>query len=446
MNPKLQNRMIKKLLDFCNDLFPYGKVNDFEEDFQFQNLIRPKNRDSSIFRNNKNVLKTNEDIFNQDVEIVVESRKELDFVIALSMLLFGKYCNLNFINVSNIRDFSHLFSYHNTISLTNIDEKDLLFAIKEHGGLKEFKDFTSTKENWLSEKRLTWDFDYYMIRKLSNPNHDIIVCFQRFNGIISFWNLEKAVNTNGMFYLAHFNQHHLKFNLPLLKDAESMFFEAGFSKNFIGLNTKNLVKANYIFYSMCFKGFVSIDLRKVENISHAFTRCVNSKQIEQVIFPKKITKNINVKNFIPLSILTSTKNKSLISFIKTFTTTNILEIFKTANSKCQMKFCPFDTLNTLAQYDCFNNYVKTSILNLIDKRFQAYNSEIDDDINIEQNFPYIQFKSKKELFDIVKSLNNFIPKKVKVFEEKHKAILHENNLFIEKQEVDSKSNKKVVLI
>lgn len=216
-------------------------------------------------------------------------------VIALSMLLFGKHCNLNFINVSNINYFNHLFScYHGKVTFQPIKKNILLKAINKYKHLNRFKEFVS-----FTNSNVFYRHDYIEVCRFTNEGFlglfkkrkfKISINLRYFNGFIHLWNLENAESTSGMFYSFEFNQHQLEFNLPSLRDAANMFYDASFSKNFIAHNTKKLINVNYMFFSSNLKGFIHIDLSNAYCLDNLFLSNLFMPKIKNIVFPKKLPK------------------------------------------------------------------------------------------------------------------------------------------------------------
>lgn len=203
----------------------------------------------------------------------------LKSLIELSMLIWGRNANLNFINVSRVEDFSGMF--------TNKDNKlvicrNLLDYIKQNGkvGQKEINKLVNFAGDWSTIRRHV------------------------FNGFIDEWNTGKGIIFKGMFKNSNFNQHELNLDLTSATHIHYMFEDAKYNHDFIVKGElKNLKNASYLFRNSTIQKKIEIDLSHCQKITEIFWRTekqpnLTFEQIEYVNFGEKVSKN--VKRFISL--------------------------------------------------------------------------------------------------------------------------------------------------
>lgn len=79
----------------------------------------------------------------------------------------------------------------------------------------------------------------------------------RFNGDISKWNTENAIDMYRMFYESDFNGDISKWNIKNLKRSTGMFESSAFDQDLPNWDTGQLKEAHYMFFCSCFSKDVS---------------------------------------------------------------------------------------------------------------------------------------------------------------------------------------------
>jgi hypothetical protein len=151
-------------------------------------------------------------------KIIATDNSHLKSLIKKEIDKNGFECDLNHIDVSNIKDFSKLFSHYN---VSGINEK---------------------------------------------PTNMF-----KFNGNISKWDLSNAETMYAMFWESEFNGDISSWNISNVKNMQAMFFNSQFNGNISSWDTSNIKNMSSVFAASIFNGDISSwDVSNVETMQHIF--------------------------------------------------------------------------------------------------------------------------------------------------------------------------------
>ena len=224
---------------------------------------------SKLFNN-----KTNEDEFDSIISKAVstanrsniqpQSKAELEKIIKETIEKNGPNCNLNFIDVSQITDMSHLF-----------EESDF------NGDIRKWNvsNVTTMEKMFRKNKKFEGDLSNWNVSNVTNMEG----CFSQtiFNGDISKWNVSKVTNMRSMFYEAKFNGDISKWNVSEVTNMRSMFYCADFNSDISKWNVSKVTNMDHMFsgplisfFGRCnFNGDISNwDVSNVTNMNSMFKK------------------------------------------------------------------------------------------------------------------------------------------------------------------------------
>lgn len=222
---------------------------------------------------------------------ILATNNNLPYLIGLSCLLEGYESNLNFIDTSEVTNFSNLFSTESRaftlrkddFSKLNSQQRDNNIQIfyKDKKNIKNIISFTKQKNPKLLVvmplSGMPNDFD--------DSSYQYFLSLSHFNGFIDEWSYDKVEYLSNMFSYSSFNQHDLVFNCPNLVEAVMMFYKSDFSKN-ITFETPlpQLMNINHMLH-----------LSRPHNISMDLTKSTNLDNIEYAFFHLSLKKLSNIK-------------------------------------------------------------------------------------------------------------------------------------------------------
>lgn len=187
----------------------------------------------------------------------VFTNSTLKIIISISLLLWGKEANLNFINVEGVKDFSSLFYYHpeNNFDFENSFPIQVLPIILKYSQIsKQEQDELMEIESNVYNK--TEHGTYFYIKR------------NLFNGFINEWKTKKGINFDMMFNNSYFNQHELCLDLRKAKDCYSMFSYSKLDKK---LAIKGKIKeASKMFFNANIRQKIEIDLSQCKDMFKMF--------------------------------------------------------------------------------------------------------------------------------------------------------------------------------
>lgn len=223
--------------------------------------------------------------------IVVQNKIELKALIAFAMRFFGNNINLNFINTSQIKDMSYLFSKYldrdvkGYIRFNDFEQQEYIINTNKFIQAVYSDEFLK-KHHFV--KRLCDNFyhfhksDYIHLEKVRG-----------FNGLIEELDTSLVENMDGMFFDSHFDRHNLVLNMENVITAKSMFERAFFSLEFTGFNANKLTFCNNMFKGCSIKK-ISLNFENAIDLSGCFYNFVvlTPETIEDCNFNFKCDKPI----------------------------------------------------------------------------------------------------------------------------------------------------------
>lgn len=404
-----QSNLILKILNEMVEGDYFYFINKGEcSDFKFKQIVKNINLDNL----NRIYLKSEEDIL---LKVIVE----------LSMIIWGRKANLNFINVSQIENFSGVFSGENKLFLYN----DFFNFVKANSkinedAIKTLIDFNKREKEITVDKRL-------------------------FNGFIDEWDTSNGIYFMSMFRNSYFNQHELKFNLENAMFVDYMFANSHYNHDFmVKGELKHLKCATYLFKHAAIQKKIEIDLSHCESIVGAFYKNENIskdftlEQIENVNFGEKGFKSMArfisreffekfVDDFEKGNLKSNSKLLKFLLCLKSKDVENFLS-FKsqlTYNGKIENLHLLKKWLILLKLNNMKNTYVEINYLNYLNiaisiyheiEKEPAYNKEVLVNLN-DQIIDYLKWY---ESYSDKKALLN----KKKLFAERNKVFLEEKGL------------------
>ena len=189
--------------------------------------IEDKTPDDLITKDEYNILISFTGIY------PVKDIKELKSIIGSFIANFGNECDLNWIDVSNITDFSYLF-WGSTFN-GDISKWDVSNATNMYGMFSCSKGFQGDISNWdvSNVKDMTRMFAYNTSFNQDIGKWDVhnVTSFQEmfysntvFNKDISNWNVNKIINAEKMFARSNYNKESIyNWNVSVASNLKDMF-------------------------------------------------------------------------------------------------------------------------------------------------------------------------------------------------------------------------------
>ena len=188
-----------------------------------------------------------------------QNKAELEKIIKETIEKNGPNCNLNFIDVSQITDMSHLF-----------EESDF------NGDIRNWNvsNVTTMEKMFRWNKKFEGDLSNWNVSNVTNMEG----CFSGtiFNGDISKWNVSKVTNMRSMFFCAKFNSDISKWNVSEVTNMRTMFYSSDFNSDISKWNVSKVTNMDSMFSSdpfvlNCFNGDISNwDVSNVTNMNNMF--------------------------------------------------------------------------------------------------------------------------------------------------------------------------------
>lgn len=213
--------------------------------------------------------------------IKVKTKKELISLIKSTMEKEGPRCDLNFIDVSGLRDFSYVF-YENRNFNGDISGWDVSGA--------------RTMKGMFMRSVFTGDISRWNVSKVKNMKS--MFFNSMFNGDLSHWDVSSVVNMASMFHSAHcFDNHSIAcwntrnvrsmymmfrfcsdYDPPLSSwdvsnviNMHGMFDECGITHDLSRWNVSNVINMSYMFWNSPYSSsLASWDVSRVRYMGHMF--------------------------------------------------------------------------------------------------------------------------------------------------------------------------------
>ena len=161
-----------------------------------------------------------------NIKVVARNRNHLEELIEESIDKYGNKCDLNFIDVSNIKYFGFLFDgskFNGDISKWNVSN------VTDMSGMFENSEFNGDISKW----------NVSNVKNMANMFE-----YSKFKGDISKWNVSNVKDMNGMFFGSKFNGDISKWNVSSVKNMDSMFDGSKFNgdiSNWLPMMKKNKI-------------------------------------------------------------------------------------------------------------------------------------------------------------------------------------------------------------
>lgn len=198
-----------------------------------------------------------------DVRLVVASdREHLLQLIDGAIEENSPWCDLNYIDVSNVKDMSELFcfayndqalarsKFDGDISLWNVSN------VTDMNGMFRHSQFNGDISRW----------------NVSNvKNMKDMFCQSKFNGDISRWNVSNVTDMDAMFQESQFNGDISQWDVSNVTNMNAMFYESQFNNDISQWNVSNVVIMSMMFCSSKFNGDISMwDVSNVADMDNMF--------------------------------------------------------------------------------------------------------------------------------------------------------------------------------
>lgn len=375
----------------------------------------------------------------------------LKMIVSLSIIIWGKNANLNFIDVSKITDFSYLFSDKYKYLDFKFDKE--IFSL-------------ILKESLLDEKEiidLYWMIDDY---KRIQVRHEV------FDGFINEWDVSLGMDFRGMFYGSEFNQHRLDLNLKEAMFINAMFSNSSYNHPFIVKGELRYLKnAAYLFYDAAIDKEIEIDLSHCDNIEFAFyqnsfsldeVKGFTVEQLEKVKLPENAPNKIelfvskelfqDVARYSKLEKQGMEFQSNLSKFLGKFKCKDVLKFLQLENEENYKKLKTLSLLKSWLKFlkskNIKNIYVETAFLKSLSVILPNYYDdrnrfvEWDEDGKNGGVFTVVDYLNWYENFSDKKTLLN----KKKKFIEEHKSFLEEYNLFSSYADFNKNCKDKLIVL
>lgn len=212
--------------------------------------------------------------------VTAKDKEHLKALIREAIKKEGYFCDLNFINVSQITDMSGLFDFNSDNELGKFNGNISKWDVSNVKNMKEM--FACSKFN-----RDISEWDVSNVTDMS----EMFVCSE-FNEDISKWNVSNVRNMSGMFCNSQFHGNISKWDVSNVTDMRKMFERSEFDGDISGWNVSNVTDMYRMFKTSEFNGDISKwNLAKLKNRRGLFyvtkVSFFPDKSIQKTI-PKKV--------------------------------------------------------------------------------------------------------------------------------------------------------------
>lgn len=179
-----------------------------------------------------------------------KNKEELKKIISEAIAKCGRFVDLNFIDVSQITDMSHLFeesNFNGDISrwdVSNVTNMERMFRKSK---------FNGNISNW----------------DVSNvTNMEGLFASSAFAGDVSNWNVSNVTNMRSVFFMTPFKGDISRWDVSNVTNMRTMFYQAEFNGDISAWNVSNVENMEMIFEGSLFKGNIfNWDLKNIEDLA-----------------------------------------------------------------------------------------------------------------------------------------------------------------------------------
>ena len=214
------------------------------------------------------IYKVDEKVFslNEIVEFVV---KEL-----------GSECNLNWLDVSEIKNMYNLFKnseFNGDISRWDVSN------VTTMGGMFSYSKFNGNISHWDVSKVTDMGMMFYSS------------CFDK---NILYWDVSNVTNMTYMFARSNFNRNIYSWNVSNVTNMDGMFYDSKFDKDISRWDVSSVRHMNVMFASSFNKDISSWNVSNVESATNTFIKCpLETQKFKQPNFQSGVYVSFDYTNF-----------------------------------------------------------------------------------------------------------------------------------------------------
>ncbi len=212
-------------------------------------------------------------------EIVANDGEHLRRLIEETILEKGPNCDLNFIDVSNVKDMRGMFcgsEFNGDISkwdVSGVENMNGMFSQSKFNGDISGWNVSNVKSMaWIfSDSRFNGDVSKWDVSGVENMNG----AFRRsdFDGDISQWDVSNVRSMRWMFYESRFNGDVSRWNVSNVEDMRGMFYESRFGGDVSGWDVSNVKDTFCMFKDPFVQKLLdnirqTVPIARVEELSH----------------------------------------------------------------------------------------------------------------------------------------------------------------------------------
>lgn len=184
---------------------------------------------------------------------VATDNKHLRKLVIQHIDKYGPYCDLNHIDVSQVKDFTGIFA--NTVFNGDISRWNVSNAVCMH--------------SMFAHSLFNGDISQWDVSKVTSMHS--MFAHSVFNGDISRWNVSSVIAMNAMFAESLFNSDISKWDVSSVITMNGMFMSSAFCQCIADWNVSRVEDMSVMFYQSAYKGDVSRwDLRSLKYATHVF--------------------------------------------------------------------------------------------------------------------------------------------------------------------------------